>query len=159
MTPQSSIIFYGMPSVLVVLAMKVLIVLHGVTSHFIWPFKEWLVLDFLQDLVYWFLEHRTNHLSSDWPRLPNKISLWLVIVVSIRLEIPPFLRDNLSLPFSLLLVLLDPLILVNPVYKLTDTVSRFSSQRLPQTMLASRPTLKFLMAISSKSPSMSLNIS
>ena len=40
MTPQSSTVFHGVPSVLMVLAMKALVVLHGVFSHFIWPFEE-----------------------------------------------------------------------------------------------------------------------
>ena len=139
-----------------VLAMKALIALHWVTSHLIWPFKEWLILYFLQDLVYWFSEYLVNHLSSDRPWLPNKVSPRPVIVVSVWPEISHLLRDNLSLPFPMLLVLLDSLILVNSIHKLTYTVSRFPSQRLPCS--AGRPTLKVLMATSSKSPSISLNI-
>ena len=66
------------------------------------------------------------------------------------------IQSNLSLPFPMLLVLLDSLILVNSIHKLTYTVSRFPSQRLPCS--AGRLTLKVLMATSSKSPSISLNI-
>ena len=62
--PQSSTILYGVPSVLVVLAMKALIALHGITFHLTWSFKEWLVLGFLQDLVYWFSKHLVNNLSN-----------------------------------------------------------------------------------------------
>ena len=124
-----------MPSVLVVLAIKTLIALQGVTSHLIWPFKKWLVFYFLQDLVFWFSEHRVNHLSSGRPRFPSKVSLRPVIIVSVRPEIPSLLRDNLSLPLPLLLVFIDPLILINSVHELTYIVSWFPNQRLPQTML------------------------
>ena len=135
MIPQSSRILCGMSSVLVVLAVKALIALHRVASHLIWSFKEWLILDFLQNLVYWFSKHRVNHLSIGRPQLPSKVSPRPVIVVSVRPKIPPLLRDNLSLPLSLLLVFLDPHILINLVHKLTYIACRFPSQRLPQTML------------------------
>ena len=135
MTPQSSIVFCGVPSVLVVLVMKALVARHGVSSHFIWSFEEWLILDFLQDLVYWLSEHRVNHLSSGKPRMPSKVSSGPVTVVSVRPEIPPLLRDNLSLRFPLLLVLLKPLILINLVHELTYTVSGFPGQRFPLAML------------------------
>ena len=98
MIPQSSTILHGVPSILMVLAMKALIVFYGVTSHLIWPFKEWLILDFLQDLVYWFSEHRVNHLRSGRSQLPSKVSLGPIIVISVQLEILPLLRDNLNLP-------------------------------------------------------------
>ena len=58
----------------------------------------------------------------------------LIIVVSALPKIPHILKDNLSLPFPLLLVFLDPLILVNKVHKLTYTPSRLPGQRLPQIM-------------------------
>ena len=135
MIPQNSTILCGMPPILVVLAMKVLIALHEVTSHLIWPFKEWFILDFLQHLVYWFSEHCVYHLSISRPWLPSKVSLRPVIVVSVWPEIHPLLRDNLSLPLPLLLVFLDPFILINPVNELAHTSSRFPNQRLPQTML------------------------
>ena len=85
--------------------------------------------------MYWLSEYRANHLSSGRPRLPNKVSSGLVIFVSVRPKIPHILRDNLSLPFPLLLVLLDPLILVNSIHELTYTVNRFLDQKYPQTML------------------------
>ena len=40
-----------MPSLLVVLAVKTLVVLRGVFSHLVRPLKEWLILNFLWDLV------------------------------------------------------------------------------------------------------------
>ena len=118
-----------------ILAMKVLVALYGISSHFIWQFEKWLILNFLQDLVYWLLEHRVNHLSSGRPRMLNKVSSRPVIIVYVRLKIPHLLRDNLSLPFPLLLIFLDPLILINSVHELMYTVSKFPGQRFPQAML------------------------
>ena len=131
MIPQSSRILCSMSSVLAVLVVKALITLHRVASHLIWSFKEWLILDFLQNLVYWFSEHRVNHLSIGRPQLPSKVSPRPVIFVSVRPEIPPLLRDNLSLPLPLLLVLLNLFILINSVYELTQTDDKFVSQRFP----------------------------
>ena len=45
-------ILYGMSVVLVVLAIKVLIALRGLSGHLIQPPKVWLVLDFLQHLMH-----------------------------------------------------------------------------------------------------------
>ena len=80
--------------------------------------------------MHWFPKHRANHLSSSRPRLPNKVSSRPIIVVSVIPEIPHILRDNLCLPFRLLLVLLEPLILVNTVHELTHTPYRLFGQRL-----------------------------
>ena len=107
-----------------------------VSSLLIWPFKKWLVLNFFQNLMYWLSENRVNHLSSGRPRLPSKVSLGSVIVVSVRPKIPHILRDNLSLPFPLLLILFDLFILVNLVHELTYTANKFPGQRFPQTMLS-----------------------
>ena len=63
--------------------MEALIVLYEVTSHFVYPFEGSLVLNFLQDLVYCLSEYRVNHLSSDRPQLPNKVSPGLIIVIVI----------------------------------------------------------------------------
>ena len=52
MIPQSSTILCGVSSILVVLEMKALIAPHGVSSHLIWLFKERLILDLFQNLVY-----------------------------------------------------------------------------------------------------------
>ena len=132
---KSSTILYGVPSVLVVLIMKALIVSHEVSSHLIWPLKEWLILNVLKNLVHWFLEHHVNHLSIGGSRLPNIISPRPIIIVLVWLEIPPLLRDNLSFPLPLLLVFLNPLIFINLVHELAYTDSRFPSQRFPQAML------------------------
>ena len=63
MIPQSSTILCDVSLVLVVLVMKVLITPYKVSSHLIWPFKEWLIINLLQNFVYWFSEHHINHLS------------------------------------------------------------------------------------------------
>ena len=46
--------------VLVVLTIQTLIALHGVSSHLIRPVEEWLILDFLQNLMYQFSEYDVN---------------------------------------------------------------------------------------------------
>ena len=132
MIPQSSSVLNGMSSFLVVLAMKVLVTPHRVSSHLVWPFKVWLILDLLQDLMYWFSEYCVNHMRSRRPRLVSKIPSGSIIVVSVRLEVPHLLRDNLSISLPLLLVFLDPLVLINLVHKLAYTSGRFPfpSQRL-----------------------------
>ena len=159
MTPQSSTIFCGVSSILVVLVMKALVTLHRVSSYLIWPFKVWLILNPFQDLMHWFLEYHANHLSCNRPKLPSKVSSGPIIVISIRLEILLILRDNLSLPFPLLLVFLDPLILVNMVHEPTHTPYNFLVNDFLKSCLAGRLTFKILMATSSKSPSISLYIS
>ena len=84
--------------------------------------------------MHWLSEHRADHLSSSRSRLPSKISTRPIIVVPIQLEIPHLLRDNLSLPLPLLLVLLYPFILINPVHELAHTSYRLPGQQLPQIM-------------------------
>lgn len=44
------------------------------------------------------------------------------------------MRDNLNLPLPLLLVLLYPFILINPVHELAHTSYRLPGQQLPQIM-------------------------
>ena len=136
MISQSSIVFGGMSSFLVVLAIKTLVAPHRVSSYLVWLFKVWLILDLLQDLMYWFSEHYVNHLRSCRPRLPSKIPSGSIIVVSVQLEVPPLMKDNLSLSLPLLLVFLDPFVFTNLVHELVYIGGRFSSQRLPQTMLS-----------------------
>ena len=67
MIQQSSTIFYGVSLLLVVLVMKALIMLHRVSSHLIWSFKVWLILNLFLDLMHWFPEYCANHLSSNRP--------------------------------------------------------------------------------------------
>ena len=110
-----------MSPLLVILVVKTLVALYGVSSYLVWPLKIWLILNFLKDLVYWLLEHGTDYLSSSTPRMPREISSRSVLIVPIRPKIPSILRDYFSFPFSLLLVLLDHLILINMVHELTHT--------------------------------------
>ena len=44
---QISIVLYGVPLVLVVLAIKALIMLQRVSCHLVWPFEERLILNLL----------------------------------------------------------------------------------------------------------------
>ena len=67
---RGSAVLRGMSVVLVVLAIKVLIAPRGLPRHLIRPLKVWLVLDFLQHLMYWFSEHSIDNLCVDCPRLP-----------------------------------------------------------------------------------------
>ena len=101
-----------------VMAVEVLVALCTVSSHFVWPFEERFVLNLLQNLPDRLSKHCTNHLDIGRPRLSCMISSRPVIIVSVRPEIPHFLKDNLSLPFSLLLVIFDSLVLINSVHEL-----------------------------------------
>ena len=131
-----------MPLLLVVLAMKALIMPQWVSSHFVWLFKVRLVLDLLQDLMHWFLEHSVNHLRDRRSRLSSKIPLGSVIVVFVRLEIPPLLRDNLTLRFAFLLVFLDLLVLINAIHKPMNTLYRLLGQIFSQIMLGGQADLE-----------------
>nr|POE93761.1 hypothetical protein CFP56_30531 [Quercus suber] len=131
-----------MHSFLVVLAMKTLVAPHGVSSYLVRPFEVWLILDLLQDLMHWFSEHRVNHLRSRKPRLSSKIPLGSVIVVAVRPEIPHLLRDNLTLPLTLLLVFLDLLVFINAVHKLTHTSYQLFGQEFSQIMLGGQADLE-----------------
>ena len=142
MISQSSIVLNGMSLFLMVLAMKTLVTPYGVFSHFVWPFEVRLILDFLQDLMYWLSEYRFNHLRSRKPKLPSKIPLGFVIIVSVRLEILPVLRDNLSLSFPFLLIFLNSLIFVNTIHKPTYIPYWLLGQGLSQIMLGRQADLK-----------------
>ena len=47
----------------------------------------------------WFLEYYANHLGSNRPWLPRKVSLGAIIIVFVRPEISLILMDNLCFPF------------------------------------------------------------
>ena len=116
-----------MSVVLVVLAIKVLVVPRGFPRHFIRPLKVWFVLDFLQHPMYWFSEHSIDSLCVSCSRLPYKIFSRAIAVVSVRLEIPHLLRDNLLLSLTLWLVFLYSFILVDPIYQLAHIGGRLAS--------------------------------
>ena len=77
-----------------------------------------------------FTKHSIDHLRSFGPRLPDKIPSGSIIFVTVQPEIPPLLRDNLTLSLAFLLVLFNPFTLVNPIHELVYTDDRFPSQRL-----------------------------
>ena len=124
-----------MSVVLVVLAIKVLIAPRGLSRHLIRPLKVWLVLDFLQHLMYWFSEYSIDSLCVGYSRLPYEISPRAVTVISVQPEIPHLLRDNLLFSLTLQLVFLYSLILIDSIHQLTHTSGRLASQRLPQVVL------------------------
>ena len=74
--------------------------------------------------------------------MPRKISPRSTVILSVRPEIPFVLRDHLSLPLSLLLVLLDPFILINAIHEPTHTPNQFPGQRFSQIMLGWQANLE-----------------
>ena len=116
--PSDLTILYGMPMILMILAIEVMVKLFRISYHLIWSFEKWFIFNLLQYLMHWLSEHCTNYLGIGRPQLTYIVPSRPVIIISVRPEIPPFLRDNLSLPFSLLLVIFDPLVLINSVYEL-----------------------------------------
>ena len=127
MVPQCSIVLGGMSLLLVVLAVKTLVASQRVSTYSVWPLKVWLVFYLLQNWMHGFSEHSVNYLRSCKLILPSKIPYGSVIVVTVRPEIPHLLRDDLALSLTLLLVLFNLLILVNPIHKLAYTDNRFPS--------------------------------
>ena len=85
--------------------------------------------------MYWISKHSIYHLRGCKLRLPSKIPMRSTVVITVRPEIPPLLRDNRALSLALLLVLFNPLVLINSIHELVYTVDRFPSQKLPQSML------------------------
>ena len=66
--------------------------------------------------MHWFSEYSSDRLIAIWPYLLCIIPSRPVIVVSVRPKISSFLRDNLSFPFSLLLIVFYPFILVHSIH-------------------------------------------
>ena len=83
-------------------------------------------------------EYGVNHLRNYGPRLPNKIPLRFVIVVAVRPEIHHLLGDNLTLSLALLLIL-NPLVFINPVHELAYTGNDFPVNDLIHAWQVSRP--------------------
>ena len=77
--------------------------------------------------MYQISEHSMYCLRVGGPGLPCKVCPQSVVVVkSVRPEIPPLLRDNFRFTFSKLLVFFNPLILVNLVHELAQVGDRLS---------------------------------
>ena len=96
MVLQVSTVLGGMPWFLVVLAIQVLVALYGVSCHLIWLFKEQLILNFLYNLMYQISEHSVNCLRTGRSELLCIVSPRSIVVVkSVRPEVPLLFRDNL----------------------------------------------------------------
>ena len=116
MVSQTPAILCCMAMIPMILAVEVSVSLFRISHHLIGPFEEGLVLDFFQYLMHWFSEYNLDHLIVICPWLLCIIPSRSVIVVSVRPKISSFLRDNLSFPFSLLLIVFYPFILVNSIH-------------------------------------------
>ena len=95
-----------MTVVSVILTIEVSVSLFRVSYHLIGPLKEGLIFNLFQDLV-----HRLSEYSSDYLAVTGYLLLGIipsrpVVIVPVRPKLSPFLRDKLSFPFSLLLLLL-----------------------------------------------------
>ena len=133
--PEVPAIICGMFVVLVILAIKVLVSLYGLSRHLIRPSKVWFALDFFQHLMHWFSEYNPDVLRVGCLRLPCEISPQATVGVSVRPEIPHLLRDNLLLSLALHLVFFYSLVLIDPIHQLAHTGGRLASQGFPQAML------------------------
>ena len=92
--------------------------------------------------MHWFLEHSVNHKKSCRSKLSHKIPSRSVIVVSVQPKILHLLRDNLTLPLTLLLVFLDLLVLINAIHELTNTPYQLLGQGFSQITLNGQFDLK-----------------
>ena len=88
--------------------------------------------------------------------MSSKILSRSVVIISLRLEISLVRRSNFFLPIPLLLILLDLLVLANAIHKLLHL--GFIVKDFLNSCSIGRPTLNVLMATSSKSLSISLNV-
>ena len=85
--------------------------------------------------MYRFSEYSLDVLHVGCLRLPYKISHRATVDVSIRLEIPHLLRDNLLLSFALHLVFFYSLVLIDLIHQLAHAGGRLASQGFLQAML------------------------
>ena len=99
--PEVLVILRGMSVVLVVLTIKVLFSVRGLSHHLIRPSKVWLALDFFLHLMHWFSKYNPDVLRISCLRLPCEISPQATVGISVRPEIPHLLRDNLLLSLAL----------------------------------------------------------
>ena len=113
--------------ILMIVAVKILVASRRLSCHLVRLFKKWFIPNLLQHLLYRLLEHGINRLGIGRTRLPHIVFLRPVIVVPVRPEIPPLLRDYLSLSFSLQLVFFYSSLFINPIHQLLYTSDRFTS--------------------------------
>ena len=116
-----------MSVVLVVLAIKVLVSLCGLSRHLIRTSKVWFAFDFFQHLMHWFSEYNPNVLRIGCLRLPCEISPRATIGVSVRPEIPHLLRKYLFLSLALHLFFFYSLVLIDPIHQLAHVDGRLAS--------------------------------
>ena len=108
-----------MTMVSMILTIEISVSLFRVSHHFIGPFEEGLVFNLFQDLMHGLSEYSFDHLIVTRYLLLSIIPFRPVIIVSVWPKFTPFLRDKLSFPFSLLLLLLIifyPLILIHSIH-------------------------------------------
>ena len=115
-----------------VLTIEISVSLFRVSHHLIGPFEEGLAFNLFQDLMHRLSEYSSDYLIITWYLLLSIIPSRLVIIVSVRPKFSPFLRDKLSFPFSLLLLLL---IIFYPFI-------RFTCQGFSQTMFGGKSDLE-----------------
>ena len=125
--PKFLAILRDMSVVFVVLAIKVLVSLYGLSCHLIRPSKVWFTLDFFQQLMHWFSEYSLDVLRIGCLRLPCEISPRATVGVSVRPEIPHFLRENLLLSLALHLVFFYLLVLIDSIHQLAHAGGRLAS--------------------------------
>ena len=110
-----------------VLAMKVLIMLYGVSFHLIRPLEIRFILYLFEDLVYRLPEHRVNYLGNSVPSMSSKIFFGSIVIISLRPKVSSVRGDYLRLPLPLLLILFNPFILINSIHQLMHASSRLHS--------------------------------
>ena len=119
-----------------ILAIETLIMPHGVTFHFIWPFKVWFNLYLLKNLMHMLLEYCVDHLGSGKPSMSSKISLRSVVIIPLRPKVSSVKESHFCLPLPLLLIILNLFLFINLVHELTHALRWFLCQGLPQFMLS-----------------------
>ena len=113
-----------MSVVLVVLAIKVLVLLCGLSHHLIRPSKVWFAFDFFQHLMHWFSQYSFDVLRIGCLRLPCEISPRATVGVSVRPEIPYLLRKYLFLSLALHLFFFYSLVLIDLIHQLAHVDGR-----------------------------------
>ena len=81
--------------------------------------------------MHWFSEYDTDSLCISCLWLPCEISHRVIAIISVRLKIPPLLRDNFLFPLALQLVFLYSFILIDSIHQLAHIGGKPVSQRLP----------------------------
>ena len=99
-----------------VLAMKTLITLHGVSSYIIWTLEIWFILYLIKDFGYRLLEHCVKYLGSSVPNMSSKISFGPIAIISLQPKVSLVMGDYLRLPLPLLLILFNSFILINSIH-------------------------------------------